>query len=199
MKKLWKRINTWLGNKNAVLGAWASLLQIVIFPLILITVIVAYFQLRDYIVKPDLLLSFSTPESLTYRIVNTKNVVAERPLYWIYMFDIDGPPFNNSIPFPAKEISYISGKEIKGPNAFGSIYGKEGHRYFGYAGINCKNCERMRRYWLYFVHGSKTGAWYSEMEPEENQGININAKRLAENPDKYLAEILPNRKRIPIE
>ncbi len=198
VKKLWKRINTWLRNKNAVLGAWASLLQIIIFPAIIITVFVAYFQLKDYIAKPDLLLKFSNPESLTYRIVNTKNVLAERPLYWINVIDIDGSPMS-TVPFPAQEISYIRGNEIKGPNAFGNIYGKKGHRYFGFAGISCKNCEKTRRYWLYFIHGSTTGAWYREMSPDENQGILVNAVELAKNPDKYLAELLPKQKRFPIE
>ena len=199
VKRIWKGINEWIIDKKDVFSAWSSLLQIVIFPLILITIVVASYQLVDYIAKPDLILTFSTPWDLTYRITNIRNVVADRPLYWITIYDIDGPPLDNAVPFPAREISYIRGKETKGQNAFGSVYGKKGHRYFGSAGINCKNCERTRRYWLYFVHGSKTGAWYIEMEPDEDQGIVINAKKLIENPDKYLAELLQNRKRIPIE
>lgn len=190
------KANRWIEEKSNLLSGWASILGIIAFPTIVATAIIGYFQLKDYLEKPDLHLEFSNPKAVAFTIVNTNDVLAEKPLYWFGIFDIDSQPLN-TIPVPAKEISYLRGNSKQGPNALGSVYAKKGHRYFGFAGIHCKNCEETRRYWIYFVHGSKSGAWYREMKINETQIIN--AIKLQADAERYLAEILPKTERIQIK
>lgn len=180
------------------MSAWASLLGIIAFPTIVITTILGYVQIRDHFKQPDLILEFSNPDSLSFTIENTKDVLAEQPLYWFAIVDIDEKT-PTPVPEPARELSYIRGLDKKGPTSFGYGYLKAGHRYFGFAGINCKNCEKTRRYWLYFIHGNKSDAWYREMEKNEKQGITINFKELAHNPTNYFDNIFPDKTRFPIE
>lgn len=39
----------------------------------------------------------------------------------------------------------------------------EGDRIFGFVGVDCSDCSRVRYYWLYVVYGHPTEAWYSEV------------------------------------
>lgn len=194
---MWRRWNHWLVGKKDLLSAWASLLGIIAFPAIVITFIIGYFQLKTHLVKPDLHLEFITPTSLSFYVVNSKNVLAEEPLYWFGFIDLDSPPVTIP-PIPSKKIPYTRGNARQGPTALMSQYGKEGHRYFGFAGIQCKNCERTRRYWIFFTHGKKTDAWITESE-EDDPPFFLNPLELLKDPKKWLEARFPDNDRIPIK
>ena len=118
-------LNRWIEKKSGLLSGWASILGIIAFPTIVVTAILGYIQLNQFYKKPDLRLEFSNPESLNFTIVNTRDVLADKPLYWFGIFDIDSQPLE-TMPVPSKEITYIRGNARQGPNALASVYGKIG-------------------------------------------------------------------------
>jgi hypothetical protein len=164
--------------------------------MIIITVMVGYFQLKDFLQKPDLHLRFSTPKALTFLVDNTGYKVAEKPNYGFGIFDLDSSPIE-IVPIPWKETSYLGANSKQGPNEMMGRYGKLGHRYFGFAAILCKNCDREKWYWIYFIHGSDSNAWYVEMDKDEPKLWNPIA--LMNNPYRYIEDNFPIHRRIPIK
>lgn len=196
MKRFWNKLNQKLDSKSSVLSAWASILQIIVFPTILLTLILGYFQLRDYFLKADLLLTFSNPKSLTYTIVNEGKATAEKPSYGFGIFDLDKKPID-TVPIPWEETSYLRPKTAQGPNTLLGNYGKSGHRYFGFASISCKNCVKERWYWIYVIHGRDKEAWYVELGKDEPKIWNPIV--LMNNPEFYIEKQFPKYKRISIK
>lgn len=196
MMNPWKRLNSWLERKSNLLSSWSSILQILVFPTILLTVILGYVQLKDYFVKPDLHLLFSSPKSLTFKVSNESNATAEKPSYGFGIFDIDKKPID-TVPIPWKETSYLRPQSLQGPNELMGKYGTKGHRYFGFASISCKNCIKQRWYWVYVVHGSDRDAWYFELSDDDSRIWNPIA--LMNDPELYMKEQFPIQRRIPIK
>ena len=194
MKKCWNCLNGWLEKKSTLLGSWSSLLQIIVFPAVLITVILGYIQLKEYFQYPDLHIKFSNPKSMNFTLVNSSKVVANRPSYGFGIFDLDAKPID-IVPIPWKETSYI--KVDQGPKALMNKYGKDGHRYFGFAAIECKNGKQAKWYWLYFVHGSESNAWYVEMGDGDPKVWDPVA--LMKDPFSYIKDRFPEYRRISIK
>lgn len=147
--------------------------------------ILGYVQLKDYFIKPDLHLIFSSPKSLTYTVSNENNATAEKPSYGFGIFDLDKKPID-TVHIPWKETSYLRPGSLQGPNELMGKYGEDGHRYFGFASISCKNCIKERWYWVYVVHGSEKDAWYFELGDDDPRMWNPIA--LMNNPDIYILE-----------
>lgn len=196
LRKLWSDLNSWLDEKSSVLGAWSSLLQILVFPFVIITLSLGYFQLSEFLAKPDLHIEFLTPESLTYTVENRSQTKAEKPRHWFGIYDLDSKHMD-IVPIPAEGTNYLLGNTGQGPNGLMWRHGKIDHRYFGFAIVTCENCESERRYWVYFVHGSKVGAWFVELRKGELQILKPIA--LMNDPEKYLKELCPPQKRIEIQ
>jgi hypothetical protein len=196
MSKPWKKLNSCLERNSNLLSSWSSILQILVFPSILLTIILGYFQLKDYFIKPDLHLFFSSSKSLTYTVSNESHATAEKPSYGFGIFDLDKKPID-TVHVPWKETSYLRPDSLQGPNELMGKYGVAGHRYFGFASISCKNCIKERWYWIYVVHGSEKDAWYYELSDDDPKLWNPIA--LMNNPDLYMQQNFPMQKRIPIK
>jgi hypothetical protein len=190
-------VNQWLERKSGILSAWASIFQIIAFPTIALTVILGYFQLKDYLQEPDLYLTFGVPQGVNFKIINRGNDVAEQVLHCFGIFDID-ISLLEPLPIPCEEKPYIRANSEQGPNALMSTHGKAGRRYSGFAQISCKNCKEQRFYWLYMVHGNAAGAWYTELNKEEANTI-WNFRAFQSNPDAYINYRFPEHRRIPIK
>jgi hypothetical protein len=68
----------------------------------------------------------------------------------------------------------------------------KGDRLFGLVTVDCPECKSARHYWLYFVWGSPTDSWYSEVpEPMPMNPIFLATKLLhaGYNIDAFLAEV----------
>lgn len=187
----------WLIDNSTLLNSCPSIIQIILFPLILVGIIASYIQVKQYLEKPNLHLIFSQPKELLFSIENTSKVTAEQPLYGFLLLDLDSKPVEPA-PVPWREISYIHGNGLLGPNEFMKLYGKNGHRYFGAAMIQCKNCDREKTYWLYFIHGSNNNAWYTELKANDPNIWNSTAL-IIQNPDKYIKTYFPENRRQPIK
>lgn len=185
----------WLINRSELFSSMASLITIIVFPLVLIGGCAAYYQLRSYFDKADLYLTFVDSKYVAFSIVNKSKVVAEMPLYSFGIFDLDQDL--SILPIPAKEISYINGNSEIGPNALMSEYGKIGHRYFGIASISCKNCEKRRIYWIHWTHGDANQSWYAETN--DNEPIAVDPKQLRENPELYFDKNISQLRRKQIK
>jgi hypothetical protein len=194
MISLWQKFILWLENKSSLLSSWASLIQIIFFPAIVITLLTGYYQLEQYYQKPDLHLKFQNPKALQYYLANISNTVAEQPLYCFGLFDLDAIPIE-TVPVPCKEISYLKGAQ--GPNNFMERYGKNGHRYFGFATITCKNCDMERWYWIFLVHNSDANAWFVELN--KNEPKLWDPISLLKDPNGYIEKNFPINKRKPID
>lgn len=164
-------LNSWVERHGEILRSWAAFVQLCLLPLTFVALVFAAGQFNNFISKADLFLEFSTPQSLTFSVRNMSSVVAQKPQWGFVLLDCDetlaaGHPV--PIPMPWNEGSYIRKHGATGPFSVGK-YGKTGHRYFGWARVFSENCKKVRTYWIYFIHGSKEGAWVSEMEGESEE------------------------------
>lgn len=197
MLKPWRKVNESLEQKSTIIAAWSSLLQIILIPTILLTVILGYYQLSVFLEKPpDLHLEFSTPTALTYTVVNSRDKTAEIPSYGFGIFDLSSEPIE-TVPIPWEESSFLGGVSGQGPNELMSRYGIAEHRYFGFAAVTCKNCERTRWYWIHFIHGSDQNAWVVELEGADPKIWNPTL--LLSDPNEYIEANFPVDRRMPIK
>ena len=191
-----KCLNIWLEKNSNVLGAWSSILSIVAFPTIAISLVLGYIQLRDSLTTPDLHLQFSSPKSLAFTVANISNKLAKKPLYGFGMFDIESDPVN-ILPIPYKETSYLRGDSRQGPNELLGKYGTDGHLYFGFASVTCENCEVERWYWIYSKKGDIENSWYIELDRDEPKLWN--PIELMNEPENYIKNHFPESRRIKIK
>lgn len=194
--ELMKRINVWLEKNSTILGAWSSVLSIIAFPTIAISLILGYIQLKDSLISPDLHLEFSSPKALAFKVVNKTNQLAKKPLYGFGLFDIDSDPVS-ILPIPVKETSYLRGDSKQGPNSLISQYGTDGHRYFGFASVTCENCEGERWYWVYCKKGDINNSWFIELD--RNEPKLWNPIELMKEPEVYINKHFPESRRIKIK
>jgi len=119
-------------------GAWASLITIISLPLLFISLILGYCQIRDILTLPDPSLVFVHPSSVAYKIVNKSSKVAEGVLVSFGIFDLDSPQ-KGPLPIQSVEYDYVNGNSEKGPFSWFTNFATAGHRYFGIVYIGCKS------------------------------------------------------------
>lgn len=197
LKKAVSLFKSW-GKGSNVLSNISALIQIVALPLIFFSTWLSYYQFKDYFDKPDLHIEFSDPKELTFSLFNKGDVVADLPIYWFVLIDLNLIQQMDFLPIPAKEISYLKAHGKNGPNSSLIKYLKKGHRYFGYAGISCKNSEQSRHYILSFSYPDSNNAWYMPVE-KQDYPILFNPSQLFLDTDNYLNKNFPNYKRIYIK
>lgn len=186
------------GEGANVLSNISSLIQIVALPLIFFSTCLSYYQLKDYFSEPDLHLEFTNPKALSFYLFNKGDVIAELPIYWFGLIDLNLKEKFDFLPIPAKENSYLKDHGRNGPNSDLIKYLKKGHRYFGFAGISCKNSDKIRYYFLAFSYPDSNNAWYVEVE-KQNYPMLFNPNQLLLDPDNYLDKNYPSYKRIYIK
>lgn len=162
----------------------------------LIGLVLVYFQLHEFLDRADLHIEFSGPESPQYRITNASNVIAEEPYYQFSIFNIeDISPTMRSLRIPGpKEISFIKGFQSKGPwNLLDN--GIQTKEYFGYAFVDCRNCEEKKVYWVHLRDGSPDDFWYVEGKSKDVWDFSM----LLREPRIYLDSNFPLEKRVQIQ
>jgi hypothetical protein len=203
-----KYINPWLQKNADLLGAYQSIIGIITIPLILVGGILAFFQLSEYLVKPDVGLIFHRPSQLQFSVTNLSKAIVREPKYQFLIYDMDLPddeqPYLNLL-IPVKILDFIRPNNALGPFGVVSLSKrgsqvKVGHHLFGYAQIQCPECEYFRRYWVYSEYG-KTG-WYAEIPQEEHPYI---LKKLAKvihgdnDYQKLISDIVPKEARVTLK
>ncbi len=143
--------------------------------------------------QPDLVLEFGSPKALIFKVKNQTEIVADNLHYGFGIWDLD-EGFPNALPIPYQREAFLRGKSELGPSQLLTQLGKVGHRYFGFARVTCRNCQRERYYWLYFVHGMETGAWYTEVQTAQ-----WDDEAFIKDPYEYIRVHFPDEKRVRID
>lgn len=191
----------WVMRNRDRLGTLSSIVTIISFPLVLIGLVVGYFQIRDLLIAPSIQLQFVHPASVSYYIENTSKKVIEGGYIAFALVDLDSkvpenPAFPAPVPLRSRKYDYLNRYSRVGPT---SLLGNDaiiGHRYFGIIYGSCKGCSDLMTYWIYFRHGNKNEAFYSSRSNADTLDINIS--RLVANTDDYLNHLIPKERRIPI-
>lgn len=193
-----RRCGLWVWGNAEKIGSVVALLS---FPLILLGGLLAWFQLKDYLVAPQLTLEFllipGTELCVMVRNPTTRLARSvEVPIsFWFDSWvSVPEAPLRNLVVHP---------RDYRGPNNLSQMYKlkdrlKPGGHLFGIAFANCPECEHIRYYWLYFQQAG--GGWYAEA-PEDwairltnlppgikSQGLSASASYL-----------VPNDRRVQIE
>jgi len=187
-----RRFNEWVKSHDKSLSAWASILTIIGFPVVVIGLFLGYFQLKAILVHPSVELNFASPSSPTYRIENTAGKIAENVLVSFGIFDVDSNP-RDPLRIPAREINYVNKFSAKGPWSVLGKHGTDGHRYFGIIYLGCRGCTDLKTYWIYISYGDEGNSFYAKRNTKDTFQINIS--RLISETDKYLAELVPKHRR----
>ena len=189
----------WLGkidnlakSSNNILSALSSLVTIISFPLIIIGLIVGYYQVKDIFTVPDVSLYFVHPSSVAYKIVNNSDKIAEDVLVSFGLFDLDSSP-QNLVPIPSINYDYVNKRSANGPFTLLGNFGIKDHRYFGIIYIGCKGGKKLRTYWLYAKHGKGEDSFFAERKPDDT--FQINVSQLIANTERYLDNLIPKSRR----
>jgi hypothetical protein len=162
-------------------------------------------------VRPDLGMEFVLLDSLAFRMVNQSDAIVRDAKYTFILVDLDGPktvtakdgaaiPQLLQIPTVVNANDFLRPRDRYVPRELVPTFPgaesvvKKGDRVFGFVVVTCPNCIKVRRYWLYFTHGSDTG-WYSEFEANEKTELPIG--KLLQDTEQTLDQIVPTNKRIP--
>lgn len=179
----------------------SAIVAIVGFPLILLGGYLAWVQLKDYLVAPEVRLEFVLipggelcvmARNPTTRLA--RNVELPISMWFDSWVSVPEVPLRNLVVHP---------HDYRGPTNLSQIYKlkgrlKTGEHLFGIAFANCPECEHIHYYWLYFQQGG--GGWYAEAPDDW-------AFRLTELPPGIKSQgvpasadyLVPNERRIRIE
>jgi hypothetical protein len=188
-------INKWVTSHKDSVGAWASLITVISFPLVVIGLFLGYHQIGDILVLPDPSLEFVHPSSVAYKIVNNSGKLAEDVLVSFGIFDLDSSP-NTPVPLPSVNYDYVNTHSESGPFTWFANFATVGHRYFGIVYIGCKAGARLRTYWIYVKHGHPGEGFYAERN--EKDTYQINPVRLATDTT-YFETLVPIHRRRAIK
>jgi len=191
-----QRFNNWIGSHSDCLSAWSSVVTIISLPVIIISLYLGYRQIRDILTRPNVELVFVHPESVAYKIVNNSEKIAEDVLVSFGIFSLDSD-LQNPVPISSANYDYVNKHSEKGSFSFFSNFGIRNQRYFGIVYISCRDCEKLRTYWIYAKHGDATDAFYAERNRQDT--FQINVSDLASNTQDYLKNLFPERRRISIK
>lgn len=194
--KLISRFSNWINSKETSLSNWSSIITIISFPLIIIGLVVGYFQLKDIFILPNVELEFVHPQSISYRLVNNSPKIAEDILVSFGVFDLDSNS-TGPVPIPSVEYNYVNRESAKGPFTFFYKFAQKNHRYFGIVYVGCRGCERLNTYWIYARHGSADECFYAERNDRDTYEINV--PNIVNDTENYLEKIVPQNRRIEIK
>jgi len=189
------KLNKWVVTNNSCLSSWSSLISLISFPLILISLFVGYHQIKDILTLPDAELEFIHPDSVVYKLVNRSAKLAEDVLVTFGIFDLDSP-IQAPLSIPSISYEYINKHSEKGPFTWFSNFAIPGHRYFGIVYVGCKGGEKLRTYWIYVKQGSPSDCFYAERNRSDTFQINVG--QLAANKG-YLETLIPINRRKAIK
>lgn len=196
LDKLWS-INSWMDKHSSVLSAWASLVAIVGVPLLLFGGYATWLQIKNYLARPDIILHLSTPKDVRFRLLNPSSVLLRDPHYGFSFWDLDArsegtgeDPGNLKI--PSKSMNYIRPRSGIGPWAIKDLSETSrnvpnSHVVFGWAYVQCPDCESRRHYWVLIKKGES--AWYCEILPDEQPSIMKNLSSVLKSGTNYPATI----------
>lgn len=153
--------------------------------------------------QPDISARLVYPKGLAVLLVNESNVVLREPKYFPVLWNLDGEKWSNPLPIPAASGDWIRPGLTQGPNALItqpqiSPLVKQGDRLFGAIQVSCPDCERVRAYWVYAIHG--VGGWYADFPEDKYPDFSALMKLMPEirhNPEQFFAEV-SHDKRKPI-
>jgi len=161
--------------------------------------------------QPNLGMEFIMLEFVAFRMVNESDAIVRDAKYTFILTDLDGPrtvetkdgatfPQLLQIPTVVNANDFLRPRDRYIPRELVPTFPgaasvvKKGDRVFGYVTVTCPNCVKVRRYWLYFTHGSEIG-WYSEFEAK--QKVELPIGRLLLDTEQTLNKLVPSDKRIP--
>ncbi len=209
-RKVCRSFNVWLEKHATLLSAWSSLIAIVGLPLLLLGGTAAYFQVRDYLRRPDIALEFGTPKEIRFWVVNISSVLIREPQYQLGLWDLDarakgGGDDPGNLMIPVKTLEYIRPRSARGPWTIESLARSgsripDGHVVFGWAMVQCPDCLRRRNYWVYMKKGET--AWYTEIPQTEELRIMSQISgvlRSGPNYEALIDEIVPKISRSPVQ
>lgn len=113
-------------------------------------------------------------------LYNPSKVAAQQPKYQLNLWNLNLPDSDKNQPrlnlrIPVKVMQdYILSERALGPWRILDLSPKgstvaPGHVIFGYAQVQCLNCQRMRIYWIYLKNGES--GWISEIPPNEEKMV----------------------------
>ena len=83
-----------------------------------------------------------------------------------------------------------------GPYRVLGNFGVNGHRYLGWIYLNCKGCEKLKIYWVYFQLKKNTASFYADRKESDASQIDF---MKASKDEKYLEDLIPVNRRIYIK
>jgi hypothetical protein len=190
------KINHWVVRHKTGLSAWSSAIAIISLPLIFISLLIAYYQLHDILVLPDVELEFVHSASVDYKLVNKSSKVAEDIIVSFGIYDLDSS-LQGPVPILSVGYEYVNRESAKGPFEFADKFSKIGHRYFGIVYVGCKGCENLNTYWFFTKHGESIGSFYAKRN--RNDTFAINYSQLISKTKPYLDSLVPENRRIYIK
>jgi len=179
-----KYVNNWINSHSKSFSAWASFISIIAFPLIIISLLIGYHQIREILIQSEIKLEFVHPSSVSYKVANISKKLAEDILVSFGIFDIDSINPQNPLPIPSRQYNYVNRLSEKGPFSLFSEFGIEGHRYFGIIYVGCKGCRNLETYWIYVKHNYPDECFYAMRNKSDT--FKINGSRLVNDIDRYL-------------
>jgi hypothetical protein len=155
----------------------------------------------------DLGLKFVYPKSVDLALLNLSGIeIVRDPKYQVVLWNLDTPAgreIRQPLPIPVSTArdfirprDYLGPLQIMGQPGVRSLV-KNGDRIFGCAMALCSNCRSTRYYWLYFVDGQ--GGWYAEGKRPNLQTIAKHLPNISQNPEQFLLQVAPLKKRLRIE
>lgn len=189
------RFFKWLNPEDSPLASCASIVTIIAFPTIILSLIFGYKELKDWMIEPNIEIQFSDSAAVTYKVLNTTDEIAEDVLLSFGIFDLDSstPSAPKILPLTSFEINYINPHEARGKFSLLGNHGTSEHRYFGFVMVSCKGCLTLNSYWVYTKYGEQGAAFYAIRDRME--GLTINASELIYNTESYLNGLIPNSRR----
>jgi len=153
----------------------------------------------------DLSIILVKKEGFALWVKNNSDVTATDIYYWFGIVDLDQPNEKGvpkSLGLVGDKLSWLHKKDGVGPySVIGSIRPPlpNGHRIFGFIGLNCFNCSNKKVYWVYQVIG--VGGWYYEIPEKDKTDVNRLFEisyHLKSDPDYFVSKI-PLSARQPID
>lgn len=137
-------------------------------------------------------------------LYNPSKVAAQQPKYQLNLWNLNLPDSDKNQPrlnlrIPVKVMQdYILSESALGPWRILDLSPKgstvaPGHVIFGYAQVQCLNCQRMRIYWIYLKNGES--GWISEIPPNEEKMVTSRLTTVLGANDRALSmvdQVIPN-------
>ena len=171
------RLHPWLEENATLLGAYRSLLWLLTVPVVVIGGYLAFLELRDSLLDPDVSLALGRPAAPVFWVINSSPKLVREPKYQFLVYDLGhkgDPDQFLLLEIPVKILDFIRPGRASGPYSLKSVASngsqiQDGHHLFGYVEVQCPECVRVRYYWLFVKVG--TDGWFAEIPEEKTKTI----------------------------